>query len=103
MLKTETEYLQRIADNVVAHFCASIQVDICKRYGIKPTVQMKEAEDQYRASYDTLREYGAEMRQQGRTELLREMRASIDAKGINAGSAAILGRSEIDPVTGTEA
>lgn len=97
MLKTETEYLQRIADNIVHYFCSTIQVDICKKYGVPPTVHVKEADEQYRASYDTLREYGAEMRQKGRFELMQELRAKVDRQGIDAGSAFILGRSEPDP------
>ena len=97
MLKTETEYLQRIADNIVSNFCDTINVDILKRYGVKSKVHMDHADEQYRAAYDTLREYGAEMLQKGRHELQMQMRAAIEAKGINAGAAVILDRSEPNP------
>lgn len=103
MLKTETEYLQRIADNIVMTFCAQISADIMKKYRLDPKVYVSAAEEQYRASYDTLREYGAEMRQAGRAELMKEMRAAIDAKGINAGAAHLLQRHEPDQLPDTPA
>lgn len=103
MLKTETEYLQRIADNVVFHFVTQIGLDIEKRYGHKTKELVRINEDQYRAAYDTLREYGAEMRQAGRAELMREMRAAIDARGINAGAAHLLQKQEPDQLPDTPA
>lgn len=95
---TETEYIQRIADYVVSHFCEQILADTIKRAGGDNTRHVADSEAWHRAAYDTFREALHNANVAGYNRACREFQEQMKLKGIDAVKAAALepGRSALE-------